>query len=46
MVTANDTQEESVRNSSILIDIISIKPITLLSNYGKNILTDGKSSAP
>ncbi|CAG8457334.1 17187_t:CDS:2, partial [Dentiscutata heterogama] len=44
MITANNTQEESVRNSSILIDIVSIKPITLLSNYGKNILTDGKSS--
>ncbi|CAG8646506.1 11760_t:CDS:1, partial [Dentiscutata heterogama] len=45
MVTANNTQEESVRNSFIPIDIIPIKPIILLSNYGKNIPTDGKSSA-
>ncbi|CAG8688694.1 16316_t:CDS:1, partial [Dentiscutata heterogama] len=45
MVTANNTQEESDRNSSILMDIVSIKPITLSSNYGKNILSDIKSSA-
>ncbi|CAG8718270.1 6889_t:CDS:2, partial [Dentiscutata heterogama] len=45
MVTTNNTQEESDRNSSILMDIVSIKPITLLSNYGKNILNDIKNSA-
>ncbi|CAG8539285.1 12108_t:CDS:2, partial [Dentiscutata heterogama] len=45
IVTANNTQEESDRNSSILMDIVSIKPITLLSNYGKNILNNVKSTA-
>ncbi|CAG8773790.1 13368_t:CDS:1, partial [Dentiscutata heterogama] len=45
MVIANNTQEESDRNSSILMDIVPIKPITLSSNYRKNILSDVKSSA-
>ncbi|CAG8652062.1 3937_t:CDS:1, partial [Dentiscutata heterogama] len=45
MVTANNTQEESDRNSSIPIDIVPIKPITLLSDYGKNILNNVKSTA-
>ncbi|CAG8498724.1 14680_t:CDS:2 [Dentiscutata heterogama] len=45
MVTANDTQEESDRNSSILMDIIPVKAIILLSNYGKNIPIDTKNSA-
>ncbi|CAG8483717.1 14138_t:CDS:2, partial [Dentiscutata heterogama] len=45
MVTANDTQKESNRNSSILLDIITVKPITLSSNYGKNIPIDTKNSA-
>ncbi|CAG8573768.1 26909_t:CDS:2 [Dentiscutata erythropus] len=44
MVTANDTQEESTRNSSILIDIVPIKPITLSSNYGKNIQKDSEQT--
>ncbi|CAG8527686.1 11388_t:CDS:2, partial [Dentiscutata heterogama] len=45
MVTANDTQKKSDRNSSILIDIILVKPITLSSNYGKSIPINTKNSA-
>ncbi|CAG8481768.1 9800_t:CDS:2 [Dentiscutata heterogama] len=38
IVTANDIQEEFDRNSSILINIVSVKPITLSSNYEKKVL--------
>ncbi|CAG8475159.1 7359_t:CDS:2, partial [Dentiscutata heterogama] len=45
MVSANDNQEEPDRNNSILIDIISVKPITLSNNYEKSIPIDTKNSA-